>query len=354
MIKPPPKRINQMSRFFFASLILVFSSHGWGYLVENSNFTTDLNSWNQAEGTWVYHPDDGIGDLGSAETTSTGAGSASINQCAHLTDRVAGGRGLYAIFFGNPVNHTNPLLISLELFTTDDCSGGATSTQQFQIVPTAQDNWRFIYTVGTAPATGMRSARLWATAFSSAAGQITRIDLLALTDNLHFNPDFNIDLGGWGPIGGIWEHIDTDGYGTPPGTAQVTIDDIDCGAGNACAFITQCLNLSDAPASNTLFPGAGFKALDALNELVITGFFYPETACGGEMIGGQTVPVPIAEVGVWRRHSGGFSVPQGAQSVQVFIGANDGTPGDRFMIDSIFLGLPAGIPLIKSGFEAGQ
>ena len=85
------------------------------------------------------------------------------------------GLGLYAFGFGRTVNHTNAVLISLELFTTNDCTGGAVDTQQFQVFP-AMDTWAFAHTVGTAPASGARSARLWATAFSSAAGPLFKFN----------------------------------------------------------------------------------------------------------------------------------------------------------------------------------
>ena len=159
---------------------------------------------------------------------------------------------MYAFGFGRTVNHTNAVLISLELFTTNDCTGGAVDTQQFQVFP-AMDTWAFAPTVGTAPASGARSARLWATAFSSAAGQVTRIDLLGLTDNAHFNPDFNDGIDSWVQNAGSWMHAGDDGFGTPNGAAQVQIEDIDCGGSNACAFISQCLNLSGPLSSPQLF-----------------------------------------------------------------------------------------------------
>ena len=52
------------------------------------------------------------------------------------------------------------------------------------------------------------------------------------------------------------------------------------------------------------------------------------------------VGAPVSQVGVWQRFTGSFEVPSGAMSVAVFVGENDGTPTDRFLVDSIFLAPP--------------
>lgn len=330
--------------------LIAFAGPAWSYLVQNSTFDSDLAGWTQVGGTWVHRPDDGIFGLGAAETTSDGAGSSSINQCGDLTAEVGQGHGLYAFGFGRTVNHTNAVLISLELYATDDCSGPAITTQQFQVF-TFNNNWAFAHTVGTAPPGAARSARLWATAFSSAAGEITRIDALGLVENAHINPDFSFDISVWIQNNGIWEHNSSEGYGGPPGAAQVTLGDVDCGAGNNCAFISQCLNLSEIRDTDQLFAGGAFKALDNPGNLVISHFVYPEAGCGGDLLLQAGVGAMVDQVDVWRRFTGDFLVPPGARSVAVFVGANDGDPGDRYLFDSIFLAPPLGVPLLIDGFE---
>jgi hypothetical protein len=138
-------------------------------------------------------------------------------------------------------------------------------------------------------------------------------------------------------------HAGDHGFGTPNGAAQVQIEDIDCGGSNACAFISQCLNLSGPLSSPQLFGGGAFKALDHSEDLLISHFFYPEAGCAGDSLGQTGVAAPVSQVGVWQRFTGGFAAPAGSASVAVFVGVNDGTPADGFLIDSLYLAPPGDV-----------
>ena len=178
-------------------LLVLFGlvSPGAAYLLENFEFRTDLSGWTPQTGAWSHDPSVGFLGLGAAKVTSV-VGANSLSQCTELKGMVTGD-GLRFFAFARAENHTNPMQISLEVFTTTDCTGGAVETYHRQVDSPATGIWNQLNVVNSLPAGSVFSARAWVTAHASSGGEITQFDFVSMTDNLAPNPDFTDNLDGW-------------------------------------------------------------------------------------------------------------------------------------------------------------
>ncbi|MGB5159734.1 MAG: hypothetical protein WBO69_01310 [Thermoanaerobaculia bacterium] len=346
------KRRMPISTLAMGLILLVCGvSPGDAYLLENFEFPNDLSGWTPGSGAWSHEPSQGFLGLGAAKVASV-VGANSLSQCAELKG-LATGDGLRFLAFARAENHTNPVQVSLEVFTTTDCTGGAVETYHRQVDSPTMASWTQINVVNSLPAGSVFSVRAWVTAHATSAGEITLFDFVSVTDNLAPNPDFTDNLDGWeaGPYS--WSHEPADGLGTPLGSAEVVVDIPDCGAGNSCAFLSKCVNLDTAPRTPFYFGSGEFKALDVAETYVAAFLLYPEAGCGGTLITQAAADANVQQVGVWERFSTSFAVPKEVKSVGIFVGTNDSTLGSRFRVDNVFLVPSARNEVFFDGFESG-
>ncbi len=346
------KRRARFSTLIGVILLAGSVSPGAAYLLDNFEFRTDLSGWTPQNGAWSHDPSVGFLGLGAAKVTSV-AGANSLSQCAELKG-MAAGSALRFLAFARAVNHTNPVQVSLEVFTTTDCTGGAVETYHRQVNSPAMGSWTQINVVNSLPAGSVFSVRAWVTAHTSNAGEITQFDFVSITDNLAPNPDFTDNLDGWVGDGFTWSHEPNDGNGTPTGSAEVVVDVADCGAGNSCAFLSQCVNRDNAPRTPYYFGSAEFKALDVAEPYVISFLLYPEPGCAGDLVSQVNVNAAVQQVGVWQRFSTSLTVAEEVDSFAIFVGTNDSTLGSRFRVDTVFLVPSSRNEVFFDGFEAGD
>ena len=341
-------------RTLTAGLILLVGSvpPGAAYVLENFEFPNDLSGWTAENGAWSHDPSLGFLGLGAAKVTSV-VGANSLSQCAELKG-MATEDALRFLAFARAENHTNPVQVSLEVFSTTDCTGGAVETYHRQVDSPAMGSWNQINVVNSLPVGSVFSVRAWVTAHATSAGEITLFDFVSITDNLAPNPDFTDNLDGWevGPYS--WSHESADGLGTPLGSAEVVVDIPDCGAGNSCAFLSKCVNLDTAPRTPFYFGSGEFKALDLAETYVAAFLLYSEAGCGGTLITQAAADADVQQVGVWERFSTSFTVPREVMSVGIFVGTNDSTLGSRFRVDNLFLVPSARNEVFFNGFESGD
>ena len=347
------KRRMPISTLAMGLILLVCGvSPGEAYLLENFEFANDLSGWTPGSGTWSHEPSQGFLGLGAAKVTSVAAAN-SLSQCAELKG-LAAGDSLRFLAFARAENHTNPVQVSLEVFTTTDCTGGAVETYHRQVDSPQMGVWNQINVVNSLPAGSVFSVRAWVSAHASGRGEITFFDFVSVTDNLAPNPDFTDNLDGWVDSGFTWTHEPNDGNGTPTGSAEVVVDVADCGAGNSCAFLSQCVNRDAAPRTPYYFGSAEFKALDVAEPYVISFLLYPEPGCAGDLVSQVNVNAAVQQVAVWQRFSTSLTVAEEVESFAIFVGTNDSTLGSRFRVDTIFLVPSARNEVFFDGLELGD
>lgn len=335
-------------RFFVPIVLAVVASPCTAYLVENHEFDNDISGWTVESGNWSHQAGDGLFGLGSAEVSSV-VGDNSLSQCTSVAS-VGPGKSLYLIAFARTVNHTSPVQLSLELFSSADCGGSAVDTHTYQLNVPPLDQWSpTIHVVTSVPAGGAASARVWLTAQAGSEGEITRFDFAAMTDNLAPNPAFTDDISGWVINNGTWAHTSGDGYGTPAGAAAATVE-------SGSAFISQCLLLDSIPRAEFYFGGGVFKALDVVEDYGMLFRFFSSFDCSGPTLSESFLLVDIQQLNSWEFFSTAFASPDGANSVASFIGtvAGPATEGSRFLVDSVFLAPPANLYIFDDGFESGD
>ncbi len=320
------------------------------YVLKNSEFASDLSGWTPQNGTWSQDSSVGFLGLGAAKVTAV-AGANSLSQCAELKD-MAAGESLRYLVFALAENHTNPVQVSLEVFTTTDCTGGAVETYHRQVDSPTMGAWTQFNIVNSLPAGSVFSVRAWVTAHASNPGEITLFDFVSITDNLAPNPGFTDDIGGW-VTNGTWSHEAADGNGTPLGSAEVVVDEEDCGAGNSCAFLSQCMARDTAPRTPYYFASAEFNALDVAEPYVISILLYSENECSGTLVDQINVNAAVQQVGVWQRFSTSLTVAKEVESFAMFVGTNDSTLNSRFRVDTVFLVPSARNEVFFDGFESG-
>ncbi len=331
---------------FFAGFVSPVSA----YVLDNFEFSTDLTGWTPQNGAWSHDPSMGFLGLGAAKVTSV-AGANSLSQCAELKG-MAADDGLRFLAFARAENHTNPIQVSLEIFSTTDCTGGAVETYHRQVNSPTMGSWTQLNVVNSLPAGSVFSVRAWVTTHASGAGEITLFDFVSITDNLAPNPALTDNLSGW-IVDGTWTHVAGDGNGTPTGSAEVVVDIPDCGAGNSCAFLSQCVNRNTAPRTPYYFGSAEFKALDVAEPYVISFLLYPEAGCAGTLVSQVNVNANVQQINVWQRFSTSLTVADEVESFAMFVGTNDSTLNTRFRIDSVFLVPSARNEVFFDGFESG-
>ena len=324
---------------------------GSAYVLDNFEFSSDLSGWTPQNGNWSQDSSVGILGLGAAKVTAV-VGANSLSQCGELKG-MAAGESLRYLAFALAENHTSPVQVSLEVFTTTDCTGGAVETYHRQVNSPAMGSWTQLNIVNSLPAGSVFSVRAWATAHASAPGEITYFDFVSITDNLVPNPDFTNDVSDW-VVNGTWTHEPADGNGTPTGSAEVVVDVADCGGGNSCAFLSQCMNLAAAPRTPYYFGAAEFKALDLAEPYVISFLLYPGPNCTGTLVDQVNVNAAVQQVGVWQRFASSITAANEVESIAMFVGTNDSTLNTRFRVDTVFLVPSARNEVFFDGFESGN
>jgi len=121
------------------ALLLGSTSPAAAYLAQNHEFNYNLDGWTVESGNWSWIGFDGQFGLEAAQVTSV-AGTNSLSQCSTFT-RVGEDIGLRFIAFARTVDHTSPVSVSMELYASTDCSGGAIDISSFENSNPPLDIW---------------------------------------------------------------------------------------------------------------------------------------------------------------------------------------------------------------------
>lgn len=330
---------------YLAGMMLLCSSLASAYLLDNFEFTTDFAGWAIGSGTWVHNPTEGLFVPGSAEATGTGLHE--MSQCVDVSD-IEAGRPLVGAVTARRDPDTAPVTMTLELFSTSDCSGGLlASTLDDQL--SSFTGWRTWHKAIALPA-GASSARLTLAVDHGASDLSTFFDVPSLRESVVTNGDFPADLSSWEQTpASSWTWLDTDSIGTPSGSVEGTV------ASDTSLFLAQCILLDSFPRADTLISYIRVKAMDAgLVNAEIALVFRDDQDCATGTPTTVGAAVQPASTGVWQNFINFFSVPDGATSLVAVVAINPGfsSANSQVRIDDFSIVIGDGI--FTDGFESGD